>query len=215
MRNGPTKCRVAARPGAAERRTSRTHLARLSVGTRHSGRPSPKSTSDDSLPSSPCKRHRHLAMWSNPCRPTREREVEDETRKLINAPRAHLMYFERNLRWKSLRTVSFMKRRPSFFGSRAWFLKTTSSSHLATRTGEGCGWRLASTRTRVCGQPNRPRRTRAHGRPNANLLFTAKLPLPDAPAAVGSRSGLLCKIELSRSCGGAGGRGDKSVVLFC
>ena len=37
----------------------------------------------------------------------------------------------------------------------------------------------------------------------------------DAPAAVGSRSGLLCKIELSRSCGGAGGRGDKSVVLFC
>merc|ERR1740136_627017 len=42
----------------------------------------------------------------------------------------YLMYLLRNLRWKSLRTVSLMKRRASFLGSRAWFLNTTSSSHL-------------------------------------------------------------------------------------
>ena len=42
----------------------------------------------------------------------------------------HLMYFVKNLRWKSFRTVSLMNRRASFFGSRDWFLKTTSSSHL-------------------------------------------------------------------------------------
>jgi hypothetical protein len=48
----------------------------------------------------------------------------------VAASTAYLMYLLRNLRWKSLRTVSLMKRRSSFFGSRDWFLKTTSSSHL-------------------------------------------------------------------------------------
>ena len=53
----------------------------------------------------------------------------------VAASTAYLMYLLRNFRWKSLRTVSLMKRRSSFFGSRDWFLKTTSSSHLGGGSG--------------------------------------------------------------------------------
>lgn len=45
-------------------------------------------------------------------------------------PHAHLMYLVRNFRWKSLRTVSLIKRFFSAGMLRVWFLKTTSSSHL-------------------------------------------------------------------------------------
>ena len=44
----------------------------------------------------------------------------------------HFMYLCRNLRWKSLLMVSLMNRFGVLVSPRAWFLNTTSSSHLQT-----------------------------------------------------------------------------------
>jgi hypothetical protein len=46
------------------------------------------------------------------------------------------MYLCRNLRWKSLRMVSLMNRFGVLVSPRAWFLNTTSSSHLQTTHAE-------------------------------------------------------------------------------
>jgi hypothetical protein len=45
----------------------------------------------------------------------------------------HFMYLCRNLRWKSLLMVSLMNRFGVLVSPRAWFLNTTSSSHLQTK----------------------------------------------------------------------------------
>lgn len=42
----------------------------------------------------------------------------------------YFMYLFKNFRWKSFRIVSLMKRLAGLSSPRAWFLKTTSSSHL-------------------------------------------------------------------------------------
>ena len=69
-------------------------------------------------------------------RARRRHHFQARPRRLLNgsggAPQeeySYLTYLLRKRLWKSLRTVSLMNRLPSFFGSRLWFLKTTSSSH--------------------------------------------------------------------------------------
>ena len=46
------------------------------------------------------------------------------------AAAAYRTYLSRNLRWKSLRVVSLMKRFSYLGSSRLWFLNTVSSYHL-------------------------------------------------------------------------------------
>ena len=50
----------------------------------------------------------------------------------------YFMYLCRNLRWKSFLTVSLMKRLGVLVSPRAWFLNTTSSSHLRPKQNVHC-----------------------------------------------------------------------------
>lgn len=52
----------------------------------------------------------------------------------------HFMYLCKNLRWKSFLIVSLIKRFGALVSPRAWFLKTTSSSHLEHRIKSQCFW---------------------------------------------------------------------------
>ena len=88
---------------------------------------------------------------------------------------AQWMYFDKNLRWKSLRMVSLMNRFFSSGASRAWFLNTTSSSHLIVN-------KLFVNTTQVS------KRRAPKNRQKTNLLFnpTKPDPMSGLPASMDS-----------------------------
>lgn len=78
-----------------------------------------------------------LGKLSNCCTCTRQGCVQVCPPSLHPAAAPQRMYRCRKRLWKSLRMVSFTKRFCALGSDRAWFLNTTSSSHLQAWPGQG------------------------------------------------------------------------------